>query len=130
MTIEGLSEKAEQLLRQVHPVQFTVDGGPSSAAFRPNRSDEGLLSTRREHIGAERAYTEWVVSHESAGTWGITVGDVDDASLRAFDDSTEPGQPEGHASVDFTGLTNGAKVKSSRKLRERAVEGGCLHPPA
>lgn len=126
---EDLSDKQEKLLRQIHPDQFTVDGQPASSAFLPRASHAGLLSTRRQHIGAERAFREWIENHESRGTWGVTVGEVENASLRAFDDSNESDHPEGHASVDFNSLTtNGLQKRSARVLRDHAVKHGCLHP--
>lgn len=124
---DALENPDELLLRQVHPDQIKVDGDPSSSAFRPSRSDLGLLSTRREHIGAERAYREWSKDHLSAGTWGMSVEEIETVKLRAFDDSHEPGQPEGHASVDFQSQTNARQNKTGRILRDLSVERGCLH---
>jgi len=125
---ERLIDPAELLLRQVHPFQLLAGGKLSSVAFRPSSVDAGFLSTRREHIGAERAYREWKADHESAGTWALSVHEVENQSLSAIDDSSEVGQPEGHVSVDFNGNSPGMREKKGRRLRDSAHQRGCLHP--
>ena len=126
--LEPLANPSELLLRQVHPAQLLSDGALSSVAFRPSALDAGLLSTRREHIGASQAFDDWAAHHETVGTWAVSVDDVDKRSLHAYDDSQEADQPDGHASVDFTMHTPGACAKKGRHLRDAAQERGPLHP--
>ncbi|TFD47557.1 hypothetical protein E3T46_17325 [Cryobacterium sp. Hh11] len=126
--LEPLVNQSELLLRQVHPDQLLADGALSSVAFRPSALDAGLLSTRRERIGAAQAYDDWVVEHESVGTWALSIEDVDKRSLHAYDDSMDDDQPDGHASVDFTMHSRGACEKKGRHLRDAAQERGPLHP--
>jgi hypothetical protein len=120
----------EDLLRQVHPTQLMLDGRPDSSAFSPSPSDTGLLSTRRQWITAERAHSDWIASQKlSVGTWGIRQGDFTDADLLAYDDSSINGNPEGHASVDFTAFAPSRHRKIGRKLRDASCERGCLYQP-
>lgn len=123
-----LADEAELLLRQVHPAQLQVNGEPDSSAFMAKSPHNFLLSTRREFIGAERAYREWVANHESVGTFGVSVGEINRVSLSAFDDSSAPGMPAGHASIDFRGISDSACRKRARKLRDQAVTRGRLFP--
>jgi hypothetical protein len=109
--LPALDDRNEVLLRQVHPLLYLEDGKLSSVAFYPSVVDEGLLSTRRAHIGAQDAYEQWILTHESSGTWGISVGELLDESLESVDDSSLPNTPEGHASVDFTHLSSNAQAR-------------------
>ena len=98
-----------------------VDGTPDSSNFIGKSNHGYLLSTRREAIGARRAFREWTQDRLSEGTWGIPVGAIIDNGLQAFDDSSRPGAPEGHASVDFRGLSDGVARKKAKKLRDAAT---------
>jgi hypothetical protein len=123
-----LTQREETLMRQVHPDQVQANGVPDSSAFMAKQPHNYLLSTRREHIGAQQAYEDWIVDHESVGTYGILVADIMDESLTAFDDSTDPNMPDGHASVDFRGVSDGQARKRARRLRDKAVGRGRLYP--
>lgn len=122
-----LSNEAEVLLRQVHPLQYLVDGKLSSVAFYPSEDDEGVMSTRREEIGAERACLDWLKDHESAGTWGVSVGEFAAHTIEAVDDSSLEGQPEGHASADYTHMEERDRRKKGRKIRDHAWARGPLY---
>ena len=122
-----LENEAEVLLRQVHPLQYLVDGKLSSVAFYPSEDDEGVMSTRREDIGAERACLDWLEEHESAGTWGVSVGEFATHTVETTDDSSLPEQPEGHASADYTHMLEGARRKKGRKIRDHAWKRGPLY---
>jgi hypothetical protein len=122
-----LEDEAEVLLRQVHPLQYLVDGTLSSVAFYPSEDDQGVMSTRRQAIGAERACLDWLEDHESAGTWGVSVGEFAAHTVETTDDSSLPGQPEGHASADYTHMTGGASRKKGRKIRDHAQDRGPLY---
>jgi hypothetical protein len=122
-----LKDQEEVLLRQVHPLQYLVDGKLSSVAFYPSEEDEGVMSTRREVIGAERACLEWLKTHKSAGTWGVSVGEFSEHTIETTDDSSLPEQPEGHASADYTHMGDGARRKKGRKIRDHAWDRGPLY---
>jgi hypothetical protein len=122
-----LEDEAEVLLRQVHPLQYLVDGKLSSVAFYPSEDDQGVMSTRREDIGPERACRDWLEHHESAGTWGVSVGEFAAHTVETTDDSSLPEQPEGHASADYTHMAEGARRKKGRKIRDHAWDRGPLY---
>lgn len=137
-----LTDRAEVLRRQVHPAQMKHDGTPSSEAFRPNPGDAGMMSTLRGSVEAAEAHRRHVEDHqrESVGTWGLSVGEVDDVELahdgevlrlQALDDAGHVGLAD-HASVDFTNMegvvTRGKLRQVSRKLSGHANARGRLHP--
>lgn len=122
-----LDNGAEVLLRQVHPLQYLVDGKLSSQAFFPSEDDQGVMSTRREEVGAERACRDWLADHQSAGTWGVSVGEFAEHTIETTDDSGLPDQPEGHASADYTHLLEGARRKKGRKIRDLSWARGPLY---
>ncbi len=125
-----LTDDAETLLRQVHPDQVQANGVPDSSAFMAKQPHNYLLSTRREWVGAQQAYEDWTKTHSSVGTYGISVGEIRERELTAFDDSEDPEMPEGHASVDFRGISEGSARKKARKLRDASVARGRLFPDA
>lgn len=122
-----LDDQTEVLLRQVHPLQYLVDGKLSSVAFYPSEDDQGVMSTRREAIGAERACLDWLEKHDSAGTWGVSVGEFAMHTVETTDDSSLPEQPEGHASADYTHMAEGLRRKKGRKIRDHAWDRGPLY---
>jgi hypothetical protein len=122
--------KSETLFRQVHPTQFP-NGQPSSEAFVPSEQDKFLLSTMREIVGPEEAHRRWTEDMEmqSVGTFGISVGEINEQGLTAVDDAEATSQPD-HASVDFSSITSkGARKRIGRRLRDAAVSRGCLFQP-
>ncbi len=126
-----LMSSDEELLRQVHPVMLGEDGHPARIAFTPTSRDAGMLSTLRGAVGAQEAHHRHVEERglRSAGTWSVTVGEVDVAGCSAVDDAADLGVAD-HASVDFTGLGGPAAVKrAARKLRDAAVARGCSYAP-
>ncbi len=120
-----LTNAGEELLRQVHPI-MCPDGEPARTAFTPTKKDEGKLSTLRERVGADEAYRRHVegLQLQSAGTWAVTVGEVDGAGCTAVDDGEDLAVSD-HASVDFTAVGGrGAIERAARKLRDAAVARG------
>lgn len=134
-----LTDAGEVLLRQVHPSQCE-DGHVNKEAFNPSARDNLHLSALREAVGAAEAYRRWteVEKYLSAGTWGVSVQEVDaqvftrhedreDVSLRAVDDATEA--LSDHASIVFSDLSKKQRVQAARKLRDAALQRGCLYKP-
>lgn len=117
------------LLRQVHP-HFVENGEPTSQAFVPNKEDAGNLSVydgdRIEPAASYVHYTE-TLGNRSAGVWGVTCGEVEEAGLRSAPDPLEH-FPE-HAVVDFTAHSAGRYRALAKKLKAKAVARGCLHAP-
>lgn len=125
-----LAVGAELLFRQVHPKQAPPEG-MSKEAFIPNPADAGRVSTHREAIGPGEAYRRHTEEEgrESAGTWAVTVSEVDGVGARALDDAAVMMKPD-HASIDFNPLpTKGQWKKAARKLRDAAAARTCLYAP-
>lgn len=125
--VAALGEASEVLLRQVHPDQYLANGQLSSVAFYPSEVDEGLLSTRRNAIGAEAACVEWLKTHLSAGTWGISIDEFNAQTVECVDDSHLSNMPAGHASADFRHLAEKIQKKRGRQLRDAAQNRGVLY---
>jgi hypothetical protein len=133
-----LTNADEVFLRQVHP-SWLPDGVLTSAAFKPSSKDNKLLSTLHGSVGAEEAHRRWVDQPDrvSAGTWGVTVGEVDNTSftrtldqqtvsLAALDDAEQRSEPD-HVSIDFRNLSKEQRGQAARKLKDHAAARGCMH---
>lgn len=124
-----LTDTTEVLLRQVHPDEVDEVVGVQSSAFRPGNAHGFLLSTLREAVGPATAFDRHVASGlDSAGTWGVTVGEAESQSLVCVDDAHLPEVPEDHASIDFNPVGRKQQVRAARGLRDAALTRGCLHP--
>lgn len=119
------------LLRQVHPNHVDPLEGPMRIGFCPTPKDRGLLSTLHGRVTPAEAHRRWTEDrgHKSAGTWAVSVTEVEDAALDYFEDGLDIGTPD-HVSVDFNGiLEDKAAVKQrSRMLAQAALQRGRLHP--
>ena len=125
---DPLSDVEELLFRQVPPA-WVDDCEPTSQAFRPTKKDEGQLSVSLGSLtSAEQAYVHHttVLQRHSAGSWGISVGEVVAANLMAFPDEVD--ESPAHGYVDFSGLSKGDCEKRSKLLLARARARGRLHP--
>lgn len=114
------------LLRQVHP-NFVQNGFASSVAFRPNESDNGLMSVYDcDLITAEDAWVHFtsVLLKKSAGVTALSVGECMAESLPPRPD-TQP-FPE-HAVVDFTKVDEKLWRSKSKKLQAKALPRGWCH---
>ncbi|WP_153303405.1 hypothetical protein [Plantibacter flavus] len=128
-SVVEIEDMDEVLLRQVHPTHFQL-GVLSKGAFIPGPGHDNLLSTLRERVGAQAAYERWIAQeYESAGTWGVGVGEAAAASLPALDDALASNVAD-HASISFQACaTKGETAKRARKLRDYALERDCLYAP-
>ena len=124
-----LSDPDELLLRQVHP-NMQQDGRPSSLAFRPNRGDEGLLSSDRHSlISPKDAFEAYLASGRlSFGTWGILVGEYNVVGLAAFSDPVT--NNDAHAVVDFSDCSEKEARAYSKQLFKCATDRSMLYPEA
>lgn len=126
----AINAPAEVLNRQIHPTLLHPVQTIMSTAFTPSDGDVGLLSTLRGTVDPAEAHRRWTAKaeQESAGTWGIKVGDALALNLSCVDDSCLPDSPPDHASVDFNGApSKGAKRQLGRKLRNASVSAGPLY---
>jgi hypothetical protein len=114
------------LLRQIHP-NLVQDGFASSLAFRPNDSDNGLLSVYDgDQITAEASWTHYttISKKKSVGVTALTVDECGAESLPARPDPVP--FPE-HVVVDFTGVGEKHWRTKSKKLQARALARGWMY---
>ena len=118
----------EVLRRQIHPHQM-----------KQNQITSGVFSTRSNKVStyrdavvtaaeAHRIHTE-EHGRETIGSCVVSVGDVQDAELRAVDDSALPDEHPSHAYIDMRGLGSSAKDKAAKKLKRAALQNPIWHPP-
>lgn len=131
-----LTGEDEVLFRQVHPNLFQ-HGVPGYIAFRPGPKDDGKLSVDRSSLTtAESSYKLHTEEkrRQSAGTWGLTVGEFDAAGRTCKSDPVEaegdePANPA-HAVAIYDGLEKKDLKKIGLALSELAIARGRLHPKA
>lgn len=127
-----LTAEDELLFRQVHP-DMTQNGRPTSAAFKPSKKDQGLLSVSRGALTtAPEAYARFTSPRSSgavlrsAGVWGVTVAET---ALPCFSDPVGAPDPDpAHAVVSFQSLSNKQLEDSARRLQQAALTRGRLYP--
>lgn len=131
---EVLIERDELLWRNAHP-DWVVDGELTSQAFRPTPKDQKKLSSAREtEVSAEANFKEFTEDFglESVGVWAVSVGEVQDQSLRSVYDEHSPSTPtpclKGHTSLDFTAVSNSQAKRIGGRLRDHAEGRGKRHP--
>lgn len=130
---EPLIDPGEVLFRQIHP-SFLDNGKPSSQPFAPTQKDEAKLSVDRSALtdAAESFALFTGTGHQSAAVYGLTVGEFVTEALPCLSDplaaeGLEPANPA-HAYADYSGHNpNQQKVKAKR-LKQKALARGCLHP--
>lgn len=118
---EVLEDPDEQYLRQCLPQHFS-GGQVSDLLFKQSSQDGGKLSGSRSSMCTPAEAYDFRVNtmcRPSAGTWGIAVGEIEDALSRVVDDSgsvnaPQPPVPPGHVYLDFRHLT--ARI-DERRLR-------------
>lgn len=122
----------ELLFRQVHPT-FVHDGVPTSQAFRPTPKDKELLSCQRQSKIASPSESYRVSVEKgaaSAGVMAVSIVEVEDRGLGAYDDEeTAPIPDPAHAVIDFRNLSGGAAEKHSKALKAKAVSRDWLFRP-
>jgi len=125
---EELNDATELLHRQVHP-NHVNEGRLTRIAFAPNSSDAGELSVDRGLlITTEDSYEAYVArSLLSAGTWSVSVAEVNRASLHAFEDP-QPESPA-HAIIDFGQFEKLRWKQASKMLADFAEKRGSTYDP-
>lgn len=124
-----ITDRVEVLNRQVHPSRIDPVEGVLWEAFNPGHRDHRKLSTLRGSVAPEDAYRRHTedAGLESAGTWGVGVGEALDGSLVCLDDGGCDANPVDHASVDFNAVaTRGGRQQAARKLWQAAMTRGPL----
>lgn len=127
-------KKDSLLHRQVNPGFIQADGVSSqvfsvtSQTFKPTPKDEQKLSVYNgEKYTAEDSYVHFTgEGYSSAGVLSLTVSECEAESLPAVEDN----KPfDGHAHIDFNGLTGSSTEKKAKKLKKYALERGWQHGP-
>ncbi len=131
-----LVDDDEILFRQVHPDLY-LDGTLASSAFQPTAADKGQLSVDRSSLTDTAASFALYVENglKSRATYGVSVGQFGAEGISCHSDplaATALLQANpAHAYADYTGIASPkAEKKKAQRLRDKAVERGCLHPPA
>jgi FlaG/FlaF family flagellin (archaellin) len=121
------------LLRQVHPSFVQADKISSqvfnitSQVFKPTPKDKNKLSVYNgEKFTAEESHTHFTGNDvgTSCGVVGVTCDECSKESLVCLEDN-DPF--DGHAMIDFTGLTNNQIEKNAKKLKASATTRGWLY---
>lgn len=130
-----ITEHNDVLLRQVHPT-WIHEGRYGSQTFKPFPKDDGFLSLHEKGKikpkPAFQIYTE-IKKLQSVDVCALTVSEVQEEELKAFEDPSEDGPSpeadpldEAHASIDFNGLSNGQTRKKAKTLARKANNRGSL----
>lgn len=123
------------LLRQALPTFLKSDGTMSSQLFAPSSADKDdrlLVSTLHGRVDPEEAHRRHTAAgHESLGTWGASVGEIEAEGLQSYDDGGLGGNPPDHASIDMTPVTSRKdRQRRAGNLRDKAVARGVLFDPS
>lgn len=128
-----LDDPEEHLFRHVHP-DWVKEGQPTSQAFKPMPKDNGRLSTARSALTTARdayAHHTGSLGYAAVGTWSVTVAEVENASVEAYEDPvTEPVPDPAHAYIEFPARPRTAIETAAKLLLAAARQRGCLHPPS
>ena len=120
---------ATLLLRQIHP-HLVQDGFASSAAFRPNDSDKGLMSVYDgDLITAEASWTHYT-NISKLKSFGATALAVDECVTEGLPARSDPVPFPQHAVVDFTGVDEKHWRTKSKKLQAKALARGWMYQPS
>lgn len=128
------------LYRHVQPNWLTDEGEPSSQAFWPWREidngclsvDRGNMATAAESHNLRTASKPTGFGVESAGVWGLSIGEVASVGLKSCADPVEkngdqPANPA-HAVIEFGDLVRKKREKIGRQFKGKAIDRGRLHP--
>lgn len=126
-----LASEADCQWRQVHP-QHEDGGVVARDAFRGDDKAPAEVSTAQSTLlSAEQAFAQrQAAGRPTAGTWAVTVDEVDATGCRVVDDAscvhvTTPG----HSFIDMRHLATKSEQRAARlRLAEAATERGRLHP--
>ena len=117
------------LLRQIHP-NFVQNGFASSVAFRPNETDDGLMSVYdHDLITAEAAWLHYTSMSlkRSAGTTALS---VEECMAEGLPPRAHTHAFAEHAVIDFTGVSEKLWRSKSKKLQAMAFVRNWIYRPA
>lgn len=128
-----LTDKKELLFRQVHP--DLMDGDvPASSNFKPKKSDNDKLSVDRSSLTTAAKAFELYTSNglKSVAVYALSVGEFETENISCFEDpvlgSAIAKANPAHSVADFSPHSNSQRDKIAKRLRQKAVARGRLHP--
>jgi hypothetical protein len=130
-----LDDAAELAFRQCPPA-FLQDGIPTTQLFHESTGDGGKLSAARsKKVSPKFAYEERLAAGgRTAGTYGVSVGEVLREGSRVVDDSATPGsitKPTGHVFLELRHFsTRLQRRRFANSMRNFALARGRLWPLA
>jgi len=128
-----IEDAAELQWRQVHP-NFVDEGVVSREAFRGTSDAPEEVSTIRESVAtAEAAHHHYIGAQRrtSAGTWAVTIAEVETAGCRTVDDSAcDLVDTPGHSYIDLRGRSRADKKVARASLATAATIRGRQFPPS
>jgi hypothetical protein len=134
IVVLGAEHAEEVLRRQIHPAHFVVGSSTQieRTAFTPRWSGnepEGDMSHLRGNVPPQDAWSRYrALKLDSAGTWGVAVGEALEIELEVADDSSRADRPSDHAYIKIEPGRRGYK-SLARHLAAKASERGCLYRP-
>lgn len=135
-----LTSNNETLWRQVHPNNLTQQVVSSDAfieivdpgAFVGTSSARYEVSTcMASTVSAEDAYIHYTKTHESEGSYAVTVEHVAIGFARVIDDrilQTGDDPVLGHAYIDLRGMPKKLQRRARSLLADAATKAGRVHP--
>lgn len=125
----------ELVYRQVHP-EFYQNGVLGSRAFKPNSSDQGMMSTDRASLtSAKDAFTHYTqhMKKKSACVYSLKVGDFEAYNIECQADALEadgdiPENPA-HSLADYNKNPERSWKTLAQRLRDAAEAGGKRYEP-
>lgn len=140
MTTSPLDDEKEVLFRQIHPsfmqgdevssIPFT----PTSQAFGPTPKDDGFLSVDRSSKTSAAASFKLFNDNgnSSVAVYGVTVGEFSGEAISCTDDpltvSENQAANPAHALADYTPHSLGQQKNKAKRLKQKAINRGRLHP--
>ncbi|MCP9491403.1 MAG: hypothetical protein MSC31_16245 [Solirubrobacteraceae bacterium MAG38_C4-C5] len=125
-----LEDDAERLWRQVHP-EFVQGHVVLAGAFVGTPTARSKVSTVRSSVRtAKQAFDHHTtLGLTSAGSWAITVDEMNVAGCQAIDDAACEGvETPGHSYIDMRGLSKPARKLARATLAQRATQRGRQFP--
>jgi hypothetical protein len=123
-------DSTETYFRQCHPSFYDEETQqPTSQMLGNFPVDRGMLSGSRSSLRTPmQAYLDF--KGRSAGTWGVPVGDVQQAGCCIVDDHMLPSVPHGHAYLDTRHLLSdrAERRKAMSQILIGMHKGGRLAP--
>lgn len=118
-----LTDPDEHLYRQVANEAFLDNDRPTYQAFMPHSESDELSVDRGSVLSPREAFENYAANGKNpVGTWPVSVEDVHDAGLSAFDDSAKPDLHAGHAYISFKDNPQETNNRRKNWRKQRAAD--------